>query len=901
MKSLELSFLRERGFTRIQCKKCGEVFWTLDPDREICGEAPCVPLEFVGKPPAPSKSLDEIREAFLSFFEEKGHTRIAPFPTVARWREDVFFTHASIINFQPYVTEGVAEPPANPLVISQPCLRFVDIEDVGATAGRHLTAFEMGGHHAFNKPDRYVYWEYETLAYHHEFVTRKLGIPEEEVIYKEGFWSGGGNAGPDVESIVRGLEVATLVFMQYKVLDGKFVELPVKTVDTGYGMERFTWLLSGKPSAFPAIYGSFYNKLLNILQIKEPKDSIFVEALKLSSILSKDKLGKREGYLVIARQLGVSVDTIIQLLRPMELAWIVIDHTKSLLFLLTEGILPSNAGCGYVARLLVRRILRALDELGVPDVFFEILEFQGEFWKSLLGWDSRVRDRVLECLKIEKDKYEELKKRGTKIIAKLAKRVASGRPITKDDFVRLYESHGLVPEFVAHELARYNIKVAPPEDIHSLLASRHLEAKPSERRPAPPLDTTKYPKTRLLFYEDPDLLEFEARVVAVGDRWVVLDQTAFYAEKGGQASDTGVLRYENRSVHIRHVEDFDGVLVHWTDEAPPFREGGFVVGCVDGERRMALRRHHTATHLLLGVLRQILGDHVWQMGARKEPEYAHLDVSHYRRITPEEISLIEETVNELILRNIPVRIYIMDRYTAQMKYGTRIFQGGAPPGRNLRIVEVEGVDVEACGGLHVTSTGQIGFFRIERVERIQENVVRFIFRAGLPAVKLSVHQARVLEQAARLLGSGTEEVFDSIKRVMEKAERYEHRYRMFMRGVARYIALNLMKEVEEVDGYRVIGATLPLGDLDFLAEVTNRVLELEADVVIVGSLEGVVVVAVSDKVQDKVSAAELAKQIGSDIGGGGGGRRHFAQARGKGDQVNSAISRALEHLKKALR
>ncbi len=247
---------KQEGFVRKLCPKCGEYYWTQNEKQETCGESgsdECGCYTFLGNPATKKKfSLSEMREAFLSFFEKNGHTRIKPYPVVARWRKDIYLTHASIIDFQPYVTEGIAPPPANPLVISQPCIRLTDISNTGPTFGRHLTIFEMGGAHAFNYPDKEIYWKDDTVRFHQRFATEVLGIKSEEVIYKEGVWVGGGNAGPDVECIVRGLEVGTLVFMQYKVVGDDFVELPIRTVDTGYGIDRFAWISQGVPSAFPS-------------------------------------------------------------------------------------------------------------------------------------------------------------------------------------------------------------------------------------------------------------------------------------------------------------------------------------------------------------------------------------------------------------------------------------------------------------------------------------------------------------------------------------------------------------------------------------------------------------------------------------------------------------------------
>jgi len=181
-----LPFFSENGFLRKQCSVCGEYFWTQDFHKETCGDAPCQDYDFIEDSPTKKKySLSEMREAFLSFFEKNSHKRIQPYPIIARWRDDLYVTIASIADFQPYVTEGMIPPPANPLVISQPCLRFLDIDKVGSTAGRHMTIFEMGGHHAFNYPDQEIYWKNETVRLHHEFMTEELGIRSDLISYKE--------------------------------------------------------------------------------------------------------------------------------------------------------------------------------------------------------------------------------------------------------------------------------------------------------------------------------------------------------------------------------------------------------------------------------------------------------------------------------------------------------------------------------------------------------------------------------------------------------------------------------------------------------------------------------------------------------------------------------------------
>ncbi len=243
---------------------CGHHYWTLNQGgQENCGDQPCTPYGFIGNPPGTYRpsSVADVREKFLSFFERRGgHARVNRYPVVARWRDDVYLVGgASIYDFQPWVTEGIVPPPANPLTISQPSIRLTDVDKVGRS-GRHLTGgFEMMAHHAFNFPDKKVYWVDETVEYAHEFLTKELGgIREDEVTYKENIWEGGGgNAGGEsFEVLVRGgLEVATLVFMHYRIADGgEYRDMPMKIVDTGYGLERIYWVLTGKPTVYEAVF-----------------------------------------------------------------------------------------------------------------------------------------------------------------------------------------------------------------------------------------------------------------------------------------------------------------------------------------------------------------------------------------------------------------------------------------------------------------------------------------------------------------------------------------------------------------------------------------------------------------------------------------------------------------------
>ncbi|NLA39443.1 MAG: alanine--tRNA ligase, partial [Methanomicrobiales archaeon] len=265
-----LDYFRSQGFERKVCKSCGAAFWTRDPEQEFCGDAPCVTYSFIGNPVFKPHTIDEMREAFLSFFERHGHTRLERYPVAARWRDDIYLTIASIADFQPFITSGVVPPPANPLTISQPCIRLNDLDSVGRS-GRHLTLFEMMAHHAFNTPEEQIYWKDETVALCDEFIT-SIGGDLDRVSYKENPWFGGGNAGPSVEVLIGGLEVATLVFMNLSrqksdrppvdINGDLYYPMRLNIVDTGYGLERFVWASKGSPTIYDAIFPEMVSRLM---------------------------------------------------------------------------------------------------------------------------------------------------------------------------------------------------------------------------------------------------------------------------------------------------------------------------------------------------------------------------------------------------------------------------------------------------------------------------------------------------------------------------------------------------------------------------------------------------------------------------------------------------------------
>jgi alanyl-tRNA synthetase len=508
-----LPFFSENGFLRKQCSICGEYFWTQDFHKKNCGDAPCQDYDFIENSPTKKKySLSEMREAFISFFEKNSHKRIQPYPIIARWRDDLYVTIASIADFQPYVTEGIIPPPANPLVISQPCLRFLDIDKVGSTAGRHMTIFEMGGHHAFNYPNQEIYWKNETVRLHHEFMTEELGIRSDLISYKEGTWEGGGNAGPDLEGCVKGLEATTLVFMKYKILNGKYYDMPIRVVDTGYGMERLTWLSQGSQSGFHAVYDYLLNRIVNMV----PKlNAIPQKAVILNSKLSTT--GRAVSSEVIKQELVelTSVDTseLAKYLKLLNSVYTVLDHSKALIFMLAEGIVPSNVKVGYLSRLLFRRTYRLLRLLSIEDKLSELIEMQIKYWSNDFPVLYDMQYEILTAVSVEEHKYRDTLQRGERLVYRLAEQLTKNKAkfVSIDKLIELYESHGVAPEFVSDIMDKQNISVKVPDDFYTLLAKRHGSTQEPPEKPI--IDLPEVPVTYPMYYDDAYIKEFKSKVL----------------------------------------------------------------------------------------------------------------------------------------------------------------------------------------------------------------------------------------------------------------------------------------------------------------------------------------------------------------------------------------------------
>ncbi|HOI58094.1 MAG: alanine--tRNA ligase [Methanoculleus sp.] len=896
-----LDYFRSQGFVRKICKSCGAAFWTRDPEQELCGDAPCVTYNFIGNPVFKPHTVDEMREAFLSFFERHGHTRLQRYPVAARWRDDIYLTIASIADFQPFVTSGVVPPPANPLTISQPCIRLNDLDSVGRS-GRHLTLFEMMAHHAFNTPEEQVYWKEETVALCDEFIA-SIGGDLNRVSYKEHPWYGGGNAGASVEVLIGGLEVATLVFMNLgrqktdqppvDVNGEPYYPMRLKIVDTGYGLERFVWASKGSPTIYDAVFPEMVSRLMRSSHLEHLLDNPeFTKIMGLSARFAgvMDISGTNLYNLrrKVAEAIDVPVERLERIVVPIEKVYSVADHTRCLAYMLGDCIVPSNVREGYLARLVLRRTLRMMNDLSMDEDLGDLIEAQmqvvgtGNFGQSV--------DVVREIVESEEERYAATLERGTRIVQKIARNYkAKSTRVPLAEVITLYDSHGIPPEMVKDVAAAEGAVVEVPDNFYSLIADIHSEAQKAaegEDPLAPYRERAKtLPPTKKLFYDLPNEVEFEAMVLDYFDGMVVLDQTLFYPEGGGQPSDTGTLVTSESMVRVEEATKVGEVILHRVTGGP-LKRGERVKGMVDEERRRSLMRHHTATHVLLHAAKKVLGVHVHQAGAQKGSETSRLDVRHYTHITPDELKRIEIEANRLVMADTPVYIHIEERTKAEQKYGFDLYQGGVPPGREIRTVRVAS-DVQACAGTHVRTTGEIGFIRVIGVEHIQDGVERLVFAAGIAAVHAVQHMTDLLQASSDVLSVQPENLPAAVARFFSEWKEQKKEIERLQKSVVDLQAQHL--EGEMVDGVRVVVRQVDAAQKE-LVDLASSV-SAEGGVALFVSGNGNVKVVAASGVP-MVNAADIVRKVCGILGGKGGGKPTLAQGAGTDA---SRLDEALEH------
>ena len=726
----KVKLFENEGFMRKSCTTCKRFYWTIDENRVNCPDHSHDTYSFIGNPPTKKRfDYTQAWKEVESFFQKNGHTSVSRYPVVCRWRDDLYFTIASIVDFQRVMgSKVVFEFPANPLVVPQTCLRFKDLENVGVT-GRHFSSFCMIGQHSI--PNSQGYWKDECVDLDYRLVTEQFGVEKKEVVFVEDVWEGGGSFGSSLEFFVNGLELGNAVFTEFQGDLTNYKTLDQQIIDMGAGLERFAWITMGTPTAYDCCFGPITGNLIEQTGIDTDSELLvryFTEIAKNFERFN-DLSEVRKNAIKSA---GLSNEQMDKIITPIEGIYLIIDHVRTLIFAISDGALPSNVGGGYNLRMMLRRIISTMDRLSLKFDINDMIDMQIDYLNNTYPELEETREDVKTIIAIETDRYENSKSRMQKIVSKL-----NQKP-TVDDLIRLYESDGVTPDYLKEMKVISDI----PSTFYSKLSELHQSKKQKEQDQ---LSLEGLPETELLYYED-DPKEFDAKVLKSFDQYVVLDRTSFYARGGGQEPDHGTIE----GFDVVDVSKHGNIVLHELKEGT-IKEGDTVSCIVDSKRRGDITKNHTSTHILNSSSRSVLGSWVWQHSAFKEEDHARLDITHHSALTDDEIIEIENLANSVVKKNMSVNIESFDRGTAEQKYGFKIYQGGIVPVKSVRIVSIEDFDIEACGGTHVKKTGEIKLVKITRTKRIQDGVVRIEFVSGDTALDyVKQHDVDLARESAEL-------------------------------------------------------------------------------------------------------------------------------------------------------
>jgi len=858
----------EQGFVRKACSKCGRFFWTLDSGRDMCPEDADDTYSFIGEPPT-TKRFDYTQawKQVEEFFVKNGHTSVSRYPVVCRWRDDLYFTIASIVDFQRVIgSKVVFEFPANPLVVPQTCLRFKDLENVGVT-GRHFSSFCMIGQHSIPNADGY--WKDECVDLDFRLLTEQFGIKKEEVVFVEDVWAGGGSFGSSLEYFVKGLELGNAVFTEFQGELGKHTILDQKIIDMGAGLERFAWITMGTPTAYDCCFGPITNHLMQKIGIDSDSEMLrkYFTAIAKNLEIYDDLIDVRKHAV---KNTGLTEDQVNRIITPLEGMYLIADHLRTLIFAIADGALPSNVGGGYNLRMMIRRISGTIDRMNLKLDIDGLVDMHIDYLKDTYPELDEKRQDVKTILKIELQRYVEskvhMKKKADKIREK-------GIP-SVDELITLYESDGITPEYLKEIDAISEI----PSSFYEKLSDLHQSDK---KKTTQQLSIEDLPETEMLFYSD-DPMSFDAKVLRVIDDLVVLDKTSFYARGGGQEPDYGSISGSK----VVDVNKHGGVILHKLEGEIP-KEGDTVSCIVDETRRSNITKNHTSTHILNSSARGVLGSWVWQHSAFKDDDHARLDITHHSSLSDQQVQDIERAANEIVAKDMSVTIENYDRGTAEQKYGFKIYQGGVVPVKSVRIVSIEDFDVEACGGTHVKKTKEIELIKITRTKRIQDGVVRIEFVSG-PTAKQYVEQQKV-KQSEQAEESAQKEIIE--KQREENKQKAREKIPVLLEKV-------LAGESGDFDGIHVKDKLCFTASSDYdeyFHQNFGKKLVRDPKAAYCGIFEAgpTIRIMVFSGEQSGINAGSIVKEISGILGGSGGGDAKFAQGGGKDtSKKDEAIAKA---------
>ncbi|EOV2381978.1 alanine--tRNA ligase [Escherichia coli] len=853
-----------------------------------------------------SKSTAEIRQAFLDFFHSKGHQVVASSSLVPHNDPTLLFTNAGMNQFKD-VFLGLDKRNYSRATTSQRCVRaggkHNDLENVGYTA-RHHTFFEMLGNFSFGdyfKHDAIQFaWElltsekwfalpkerlwvtvYESDDEAYEIWEKEVGIPRERIIRigdnkgapyaSDNFWQMGdtGPCGPCTEILYdhgdhiwggppgspeedgdRYIEIWNIVFMQFnRQADGTMEPLPKPSVDTGMGLERIAAVLQHVNSNYDI---DLFRTLIQ----------------------------------AVAKVTGAT-DLSNKSLR------VIADHIRSCAFLIADGVMPSNENRGYVLRRIIRRAVRHGNMLGAKETFFyklvgPLIDVMGSAGEDL----KRQQAQVEQVLKTEEEQFARTLERGLALLdEELAK--LSGDTLDGETAFRLYDTYGFPVDLTADVCRERNIKV----DEAGFEAA--MEEQRRRAREASGFGADYNAMIRVdsaSEFKGYDHLELNGKVTALfvdgkavdainagQEAVVVLDQTPFYAESGGQVGDKGELKGANFSFAVEDTQKYGQAIGHIGKlAAGSLKVGDAVQADVDEARRARIRLNHSATHLMHAALRQVLGTHVSQKGSLVNDKVLRFDFSHNEAMKPEEIRAVEDLVNAQIRRNLPIETNIMDLEAAKAKGAMALF--GEKYDERVRVLSMGDFSTELCGGTHASRTGDIGLFRIISESGTAAGVRRIEAVTGEGAITTVHADSDRLSEVAHLLKGDSNNLADKVRSVLERTRQLEKELQQLKEQAAAQESANLSSKAIDVNGVKLLVSELSGVEPKMLRTMVDDLKnQLGSTIIVLATVaEGKVslIAGVSKDVTDRVKAGELIGMVAQQVGGKGGGRPDMAQAGG---------------------
>ncbi|PSU20302.1 alanine--tRNA ligase [Photobacterium kishitanii] len=849
-------------------------------------------------------STDEIRRAYLAFFESKGHQIVESSSLVPANDPTLLFTNAGMNQFKDTFL-GLEKRNYTRATSAQRCVRaggkHNDLENVGFTA-RHHTFFEMLGNFSFGD-----YFKHDAIGYAWEFLTKELQLPEDrlvvtiyesddeafeiwnkeigipadrivrigdnkgapfasdnfwqmgdtgpcgpctEIFYDHGDHIWGGRPGTPEEDGDRFIEIWNNVFMQFnRQADGTMEPLPKPSVDTGMGIERIAAIMQGVHS----------NYEIDIFQ------TLIKEA---AAVIGYDDLSN-------------------QSLR------VVADHIRSCAFLIADGVMPSNEGRGYVLRRIIRRAVRHGNKLGAQGVFFYKLVGPLAEIMGTAGVELKAQQELVEkVLKIEEDNFSRTLERGLTILNEALDNI-DGNVLDGETVFKLYDTYGF-PADLTNDVARERGFSIDEDGFETAMAAQRQRARDAGNFGVDYNDAIKVDaETEFCGYSSTD---GEGVIVALyrdgnavdsinagENALVVLSNTPFYAESGGQCGDSGLLTAEGVVFNVADTQKFGAATGH----KGQLVEGSLTVGqqltaAVDSERRQAISLNHSATHLMHAALRTILGDHVSQKGSLVKADSLRFDFSNLEAVKPEQLRAVENMVNDQIRANHSIDTNIMDIEAAKAKGAMALF--GEKYDDQVRVLSMGDFSTELCGGVHATRTGDIGLFKILSESGIAAGIRRIEAVTGAGAIAAMHTEDMMLAKTARLVKSDVASVVSKVDALVSHSKQLEKEIQQLKDKLAAQEGASLINKAQQINGVNVLIAKLDGADNKALRGMVDELKnQLGSGVVLLGNVSDGKVGLIAGVTKDligKVKAGELVNLVALQVGGKGGGRPDMAQAGG---------------------